>query len=54
MAVEEITLSRAYVRGLNDEIKRLQQLVAELEAGLARATAAKGSRDSESKRGNAE
>ncbi len=35
MAVEEITLSRAYVSGLNDEIKRLRQRVAEFEAELA-------------------
>jgi hypothetical protein len=35
MAVEEITLSRAYVSDLNDEIKRLRQRVAELETELA-------------------
>ena len=34
VVIEEITLSRAYVSDLNDEIKRLRQRVAELEAEL--------------------
>jgi predicted nucleic acid-binding Zn-ribbon protein len=46
MAVEEITLSRAYVRGLNDEITALKQRVAQVEQQLAAAKAALDSRRS--------
>jgi hypothetical protein len=35
MAVEEITLSRAYVGGLNQEIADLKKRVAQLEQELA-------------------
>jgi polyhydroxyalkanoate synthesis regulator phasin len=40
MAIEEITVSRAYVSGLNEEIAALKKQVAQLKQELAAARAA--------------